>query len=429
MFKGFYNLTSGMLSQGRRLDVIANNMTNVATSGYKTDTYTDSTFQEYMVSRVGNKDKSAPAELGGASYILAPSKLYTDYTQGALEPTDLPFDFALEGEGFFAIQTEGGIAYTRICCLLTVGVFVQVLCERLLQATGRATQTMIIQLTGAVINIILDPVFIHGWLGVPKMGIAGAAVATVIGQCTGACLGIYLNLRRNPDIRLSLRYLRPNGKVIGPILSVGVPTIVMNGIGSVMNFGINQILQGFHEIATGVFGIYFKLQSFFFMPLFGINNATISIIAYNYGARKPKRIVGTLRLATTLAVCIMVAGLLIFQLFPQVLLGFFNPSEEFLRIGTKALRILCLPFPAAAVCIALSAAFQALGNGIYSTITSLCRQLLVLLPAAYLLSLTGDVGNVWWAFPIAEVASVLVTLLLFARIYRQKVKPLFPAAE
>ena len=334
-----------------------------------------------------------------------------------------------EMQSTVAETVEGGIAYTRICCLLTVGVFVQVLSERLLQATGRATQTMIIQLTGAVINIILDPVFIHGWLGLPRMGIAGAAVATVIGQCTGACLGIYLNLRRNPDIRLSLRYLRPNPKVIGPILSVGVPSIVMNGIGSVMNFGINQILQGFNEIATGVFGIYFKLQSFFFMPLFGINNATISIIAYNYGARKPKRIVGTLKLVTTLAVCIMLAGLLIFQLFPQVLLGFFNPSEEFLRIGTKALRILCLPFPAAAVCIALSASFQALGNGIYSTITSLCRQLLVLLPAAYLLSLTGDVGNVWWSFPIAEVVSVLVTLLLFNRIYRQKVKPLFSGAE
>ena len=324
---------------------------------------------------------------------------------------------------------EGGIAYSQICCILTVGVFLSILGERLLQSTGRTVYTMITQSTGAIINIILDPILIHGWFGAPAMGIAGAAVATVIGQCTGACLGIYLNLRRNPDIRLSLRYLRPNPKVIGPILSVGVPSIVMNGIGSVMNFGINQILQGFNEIATGVFGIYFKLQSFFFMPLFGINNATISIIAYNYGARKPKRIVGTLKLATTLAVCIMLAGLLIFQLFPQVLLGFFNPSEEFLRIGTKALRILCLPFPAAAVCIALSASFQALGNGIYSTITSLCRQLLVLLPAAYLLSLTGDVGNVWWSFPIAEVVSVLVTLLLFNRIYRQKVKPLFSGAE
>ena len=334
-----------------------------------------------------------------------------------------------EMQSTVAETVEGGIAYTRICCLLTVGVFVQVLSERLLQATGRATQTMIIQTTGAVINIILDPVFIHGWLGLPRMGIAGAAVATVIGQCTGACLGIYLNLRRNPDIRLSLRYLRPNPKVIGPILSVGVPSIVMNGIGSVMNFGINQILQGFNEIATGVFGIYFKLQSFFFMPLFGINNATISIIAYNYGARKPKRIVGTLKLATTLAVCIMLAGLLIFQLFPQVLLGFFNPSEAFLAIGIQALRILCIPFPVAAVCIILGASFQALGNGIYSTIVSLCRQLLVLLPVAYLLSLTGDVGNVWWAFPIAEVVSALVTGVLFVRIYRQKVKPLFAAEE
>ena len=333
-----------------------------------------------------------------------------------------------EMQSTVAETVEGGIAYTRICCLLTVGVFVQVLSERLLQATGRATQTMIIQTTGAVINIILDPVFIHGWLGLPRMGISGAAVATVIGQCTGACLGIYLNLRRNPDIRLSLRYLRPNPKVIGPILSVGVPSIVMNGIGSVMNFGINQILQGFNEIATGVFGIYFKLQSFFFMPLFGINNATISILAFNYGARKPKRIVHTLKLATAVAVCIMLVGLAVFQLFPQALLGIFNPTEEFLAIGVKALRILCLPFPVAAICIALGASFQALGKGSYSTIVSLCRQLIVLLPVAYLLSLTGSVDNVWWSFPIAEVMSALVTGLLFGRLYRRKVKPLFEDA-
>ena len=324
---------------------------------------------------------------------------------------------------------EGGIAYTRICCVFTLGMFVEILGERLLQATGRTVHTMFVQVTGAIINIILDPIFIHGWFGIPAMGVAGAAVATVIGQWLAACLCVYFNFRFNSDVHLSFRFLKPVKASIGPILAVGVPAIVMNAIGSVMNFGMNQILQSFQETATGVFGVYFKLQSFFFMPLFGMNNATISIIAYNYGAEKPERIVKTLRVACSVAVCIMLAGLLIFQLFPQVLLGFFNPSEEFLRIGTKALRILCLPFPAAAVCIALSAAFQALGNGIYSTITSLCRQLLVLLPAAYLLSLTGDVGNVWWAFPIAEVASVLVTLLLFARIYRQKVKPLFPAAE
>ena len=324
-----------------------------------------------------------------------------------------------------AETVEGGIAYTSICCIFTVGVFIQVLCERLLQATGRAMQTMILQGTGAIINIILDPVFIHGWWGMPRMGVAGAAVATVIGQCTGAVLGIYLNLRHNPEVQLHVKFMKPNWKVIAPILEVGIPSVVMNGIGSVMNFGMNQILQGFNEVATGVFGIYYKLQSLFFMPLFGINNATISILAYNYGARKPKRIVHTLKLATAVAVCIMLVGLAVFQLFPQALLGIFNPTEEFLAIGVKALRILCLPFPVAAICISLGASFQALGKGSYSTIVSLCRQLIVLLPAAYLLSLTGDVNNVWWSFPIAEVMSGLVTGLLFAKLYRQKVKPLF----
>lgn len=324
-----------------------------------------------------------------------------------------------------AETVEGGIAYTSICCIFTVGVFIQVLCERLLQSTGRAMQTMILQGTGAIINIILDPVFIHGWWGMPRMGVAGAAVATVIGQCTGAVLGIYLNLRHNPEVQLHVKFMKPNWKVIAPILEVGIPSVVMNGIGSVMNFGMNQILQGFNEVATGVFGIYYKLQSLFFMPLFGINNATISILAYNYGARKPKRIVHTLKLATAVAVCIMLVGLAVFQLFPQALLGIFNPTEEFLAIGVKALRILCLPFPVAAICISLGASFQALGKGSYSTVVSLCRQLIVLLPAAYLLSLTGDVNNVWWSFPIAEVMSALVTGLLFAKLYRQKVKPLF----
>lgn len=324
-----------------------------------------------------------------------------------------------------AETVEGGIAYTSICCIFTVGIFIQVLCERLLQATGRAMQTMILQGTGAIINIILDPVFIHGWWGMPKMGVAGAAVATVIGQCTGAVLGIYLNLRHNPEVQLRVKFMKPNWKVIAPILEVGIPSVVMNGIGSVMNFGMNQILQGFNEVATGVFGIYYKLQSLFFMPLFGINNATISILAYNYGARKPKRIVHTLKLATAVAVCIMLVGLAVFQLFPQALLGIFNPTEEFLAIGVKALRILCLPFPVAAICISLGASFQALGKGSYSTIVSLCRQLIVLLPVAYLLSLTGSVDNVWWSFPIAEVMSALVTGLLFAKLYRQKVKLLF----
>lgn len=324
-----------------------------------------------------------------------------------------------------AETVEGGIAYTRICCIFTLGVFVEILGERLLQATGRAVHTMFVQAAGAVINIVLDPVFIHGWFGIPAMGVAGAAVATVIGQWLAACLCVFFNFRFNSDVHLSPRYLKPVAESIGPILAVGVPAIVMNAIGSVMNFGMNQILQGFQETATGVFGVYYKLQSFFFMPLFGMNNATISIIAYNYGAERPERIVKTLRVACGIAVGIMLAGLLAFQLVPRVLLGMFHPSEEFLAIGTSALRIISIHFPIAAFGIILGASFQALGNGIYSTIVSLCRQLIVLLPAAYLLSLSGNVHNVWWAFPIAEVVSGIVTALLFARIYRRKVRPLF----
>ena len=332
---------------------------------------------------------------------------------------------------YFSMQSqvaetvESGIAYTRICCVFTMGMFLEILGERLLQATGRTMHSMVVQATGAIINIILDPIFIHGRFGIPAMGVAGAAVATVIGQWIGACLCIFFNLRYNSDIRFSWRFLKPKAGTVGPILAVGVPAIVMNAIGSVMNFGMNQILQSFQETATGVFGIYYKLQSFFFMPLFGMNSATISIIAYNYGAKKPDRIVRTLRWACGIAVGIMLAGLLAFQLAPDVLLGLFNPSEDFLAIGTSALRIISIHFPVAAFCIILGACFQALGNGIYSTIVSLCRQLFVLLPVAYLLSLTGDVHNVWWAFPVAEVASGFVTALLFTRIYRQKVKPLF----
>ena len=332
---------------------------------------------------------------------------------------------------YFSMQSqvaetvESGIAYTRICCVFTMGMFVEILGERLLQATGRTVHSMIVQATGAIINIILDPIFIHGRFGIPAMGVAGAAVATVIGQWIGACLCIFFNLRYNSDIRFSWRFLKPKAGTVGPILAVGVPAIVMNAIGSVMNFGMNQILQSFQETATGVFGIYYKLQSFFFMPLFGMNSATISIIAYNYGAKKPDRIIKTLRWACGIAVGIMLAGLLAFQLAPGLLLGLFNPSEDFLTIGTSALRIISIHFPVAAFCIILGACFQALGNGIYSTIVSLCRQLFVLLPVAYLLSLTGDVHNVWWAFPVAEIASGLVTALLFTRIYRQKVKPLF----
>ncbi len=320
---------------------------------------------------------------------------------------------------------EGGIAYSRICCIMTLGIFMEILAERLLQATGRTMHTMITQGLGAIINIILDPILIHGWLGLPAMGVAGAAWATVIGQWAAALLALYFNEKQNPDVQFGFRYAKLEKKTVSQILTVGIPSIIMNGIGSIMNFGMNQILQGFTETATSVFGIYFKLQSFFFMPLFGINNATISIIAYNYGARKPERMVKTLKLACGAALCLMTCGLLVFQLLPDLLLSLFNPSDTFLEIGRTALRTISWSFPVAAICISLGASFQALGNGIYSTITSICRQMLVLLPVAYLLSLTGDVHNVWLAYPIAEVVSGAATAFFFLRIYRQKIKPLF----
>jgi len=333
---------------------------------------------------------------------------------------------------FFAMQSDvaetvnGGTVYTTICCCFALGIFVEVLGERLLQSSGRTVFTLITQGTGAVLNIILDPLFIFGVprLGIQPMGIAGAAVATVIGQWVAAILALIFNLKCNPDVQFSLKNLIPSKRVVGKILTVGVPSIIMVAVGSVMNFSMNQILQGFSETATSVFGIYFKLQSFFFMPLFGLNNGTVSIVAYNYGARKPARITGTLKRSCTMALCVMIIGLVVFQLVPDMLLSIFNPSEEFLRIGRSALRQISWAFPMAAIGIALTAGFQALGNGSYSTIVSLCRQLLVLLPVAYLLSLTGEVNNVWWAYPIAEIVSLGVTLLLFLRIYRRKIKPL-----
>ena len=332
---------------------------------------------------------------------------------------------------FFATQTavaetlEGGSIYLTIVTIGSVGIFIEILYERLLQASGNAFLSMITQTTGAVLNIILDPILIFGWFGLPAMGIAGAALATVIGQWAAAILAFFLNARFNKELDMKGHHLKPEGYVIRMILNVGIPSIIMVGIGSVMNFGINQILQGFSETATGVFGIYFKLQSFFFMPLFGINNAVISIVAFNYGARRPDRMMATVKLASFVGLGIMLTGLAIFQFFPDVLLSIFDPSPEFMHMGIEALRTISWCFPVAAVCIILGSTFQALGTGIYSTLVSLGRQLVILLPAAYLLSLSGVVTRVWWAWPIAESMGLTMTLLFFLRNYKQTVKPLY----
>jgi len=332
-----------------------------------------------------------------------------------------------------AETAKGGTEYTAICCIFTLGIFVEILGERLLQASGRTVYTLYTQGTGAILNIILDPLFIFGGFGIPAMGVAGAAIATVIGQWVAAILAVIFNLKCNPDVKFGFKYLRLEKSVVNKILTVGIPSAIMMAIGSVMNFGMNQILLGFKDIgetASGVFGVYFKLQSFFFMPVFGLNNASISIIAYNYGARQPKRITKTLKVATVTVLTILLLGFAVFQVIPDVLMGIFSTSAEsadthFLEIGVSALQIISCCFPLAAFGIALGASFQGLGNGVYSSITSLCRQLIALLPAAYLLSLTGNVNAVWWAFPIAEIVSLIVTLILYGRIYRQKIKPMF----
>ena len=335
-----------------------------------------------------------------------------------------------------------GISYTSICSIFCFGSFIAILGERMLQSSGRAVFTMITQSVGAIVNILLDPLFILGSEGisamlgiqlpfyVPRFEVAGAAIATVIAQWVSGVLAVIFNLTVNKDISFRLKYLVPKLDIIGKTLSVGIPSIIMMAIGSVMNFCMNHIFMGFSETATAVFGIYFKLQSFFLMPLFGLNNASISIIAYNYGAKQPKRITATLKLALTTALTIMLVGLAVLQIFPDVLMGIFDSASddtagELVKNGVQALRIVSIHFPIAAVGIAIGASFPALGNGIYSTITSLCRQLVVLVPAAYLLSLTGDVNAVWWSFPLAEIASSILTVLFFLRIYRKKVKPLF----
>ena len=303
-----------------------------------------------------------------------------------------------------------GITYLNICILCSFGVFVEITFERFLQATGRTVYSMITQLTGAITNIILDPILIFGLLGFPKLGIAGAAWATVIGQCVGAVVAVTLNHFKNPEVHLRLRHIRPNGKLMGEITAISIPSIIMSCISSLTCFVMNLILITFSSTAVAVFGVYFKLQSFVFMPVFGLNNGMVPIIAYNYGAQKPERIHKTIRLGMAYAVAIMAVGLLVFQLIPKQLLLMFDASDAMLGIGAPALRIMSLAFVFAGVGIASSSACQAFGYSVYSMLISIARQIVVLIPAAYLLSLTGVLRSIWFAFPIAEIVSLFLSL-------------------
>lgn len=321
-----------------------------------------------------------------------------------------------------------GITYLNICILCSFGVFVEITFERFLQATGRTVYSMITQLTGAITNIILDPILIFGLLGFPKLGIAGAAWATVIGQCVGAVVAVMLNHFKNPEVHLRLRHIRPNGRLMGEITAISIPSIIMSCISSLTCFVMNMILIAFSSTAVAVFGVYFKLQSFVFMPVFGLNNGMVPIIAYNYGAQKPERIHKTIRLGMVYAVAIMMVGLLVFQLIPKELLLMFDASDAMLEIGAPALRIMSLAFVFAGIGIVSGSSCQAFGYSVYSMLISIARQIVVLIPAAYLLSLTGVLRSIWFAFPIAEIFSLILSLF-FLRTTLKKTGMALPKAK
>lgn len=382
----------------------------------------------------------------GVNALLSRSLGEKDYKKVSLAATNGLFlsaigyiVFAVLGfffsEFFFRTQTSDpeilqyGTEYLVICTTLSIGVFFQMMLERLLLSTGKTIFVMITQGTGAIINLIMDPVLIFGLAGFPAMGVKGAALATVLGQIVAAVLGILFNHFYNHEVTFSFRKFRPNLSTIGTIYSVGLPSIIMMSVGSVMTYGMNKILLMFSSTAVSVFGVYFKLQSFIFMPVFGLNNGMVPIIAYNFGARKPKRMTHTIRLSILYAFLLMCAGVLLFECFPAQLLGIFNASDYMLSIGVPALRIIAIHFPIAAFCIIVGSVFQALGNGVYSLIVSLCRQLCVLLPSAYILAVCFGLNSVWFAFLIAEGTSLILSAFFFRRIYRRKIQPLYESSR
>ncbi|MEG1741395.1 MAG: MATE family efflux transporter [Acetivibrio sp.] len=328
---------------------------------------------------------------------------------------------------FFQAQTnnlaiiESGVQYLTIISTMSFGLFFTLTLEKLLQATGNTFYSMLTQGAGAIVNIILDPIFIFGLFGVPEMGVAGAAIATVIGQIVSMFLGILYNAKRNHEIKIKVRGFRPERSVIWGIYVVGIPSIIMQSIGSVMVYGFNKILLLFSEVAVSVFGIYFKLNSFIFMPVFGLNSGMIPIIAYNYGAKNKKRIMDTVKLSLFISGGIMAAGFLLFQFASPMLLGMFKATPEMLQIGVPALKIISISFVFAGFCINLSSVFQSFGNGILSLVVSVARQLFVILPAAYILAMKFGISAIWWSIPLAEIVSVFLSIVFFKYLYEKKI--------
>ncbi|MBR4795706.1 MAG: polysaccharide biosynthesis C-terminal domain-containing protein, partial [Lachnospiraceae bacterium] len=314
---------------------------------------------------------------------------------------------------------ELGVTYLTIVMVGSFGIFGQFIFERLLQSTGRTFLTMISQMSGAVINIILDPILIFGYFGFPKLGIAGAAIATIIGQIAAGIIAYIFNITRNPEIHLEFKGFKPNGRIIAEIYEIGIPSIIMQSIGSVMTAGMNRILMGINSTGTAVFGVYFKLQSFFFMPVFGLNNGIIPIIAYNYGAQKRKRMLNTLKYGYIIAFILTAVGFIGFMTIPDKLLLLFDASPQMLEIGVPALRTIAFHYLIAWYCIITGSLFQALGKAMFSLYVSVARQLLVLLPAAYILAKIGGLSLIWWSFPIAEIMSCIISTTCLVLVYKK----------
>ena len=364
---------------------------------------------------LGDKDR-ADAAVGNAQFLaLVISAVFMLFSAVGVVPyvNSQSAGGSISGE----VLSEA-IDYLHICCGIPFGIVFFSVYEKTLQATGRSLWSTVAQISGALVNIMLDPFLIYGWCGLPAMGTTGAAIATVIGQAFGALAGFLFHHKHNKEVNIRLSDCRPDGHIILDIYRIGFPSILMVGIGSLTNYLMNRILMAFTSTAVALYGAYFKLQSFFFMPVFGLNNGIVPIVGYNYGARKKERIYRTIRYGVLYAVCILAVGLLLFEAIPGVLLQAFSPSEHMLAIGIPALRKIAIHFPIAAFCIVGGSVCQALGKSLYSFFTSVLRQVVALIPAAYLLSLTGNVGNVWWCFPIAEVVSACATAFFLRRALR-----------
>ncbi len=375
---------------------------------------------------LGAREYDKADKVAHNGFILAAINYSVFFMIGCFAET---FMHLLASEGTSEMVLSEGAIYLRITQWLSIAPMVQSMFERLLQSTGKTNYIFYMQLSGTLFNAIVDPILIFGFLGLPAMGAKGAAMATVFGQILGCILGFIFNRKFNKEISLSIHRLRPHLPTMIEIYKIGIPSIVLQSVGSVMNFSINKILSSFSDLAVTTFGVYFKLQSFIFMPLFGMNSASVPIVAYNYGADRKDRVERCMSLGVRYGIGVMSIGTILFWLFPEQLMALFKSPPEMTAMGVVALHIISLNFPFAGFAIMRGAAFQGLGKSIYGMYISLVRQLLIIIPCAYIFAKIGGVNMVWWAFPCAEVAGTTMSILFTRHVRKNilsKMTPRYP---